>query len=1196
MILKALEIRGFKSFPDKTVLTFGKGITAVVGPNGSGKSNISDAIRWVLGEQSNKNLRGAKMEDVIFNGTSTRKALGFAEVSLTIDNASRKLAFDADEVRVTRRYYRSGDSEYLLNNVTVRLKDVQLLFMDTGLGRDGYSIIGQGRIADIVASRSEDRREIFEEAAGIAKYRYRKNEAERRLKAAEDNLLRLRDILQELEERVGPLEQQAKKAKQFLVYAEEKKGLEIGLWLHTIDKSRDILRDLSAKLELAKTQYEQAETAIEDVEHEIEELSQASALLSVQMDELRRSAARFEEEALRRESEIAVRQNDILHGNENIARIRGEMSQSEEGERRLETEEEEKRGAIEEKQQEIAVIEAEERELAGQFEALSRRTDETDGSMETLNRRASELALRLADVRVRGSAGETALGEITRRLAQLTASTAALTVQQRTAENERADGEAAVAACRETVESLKNTVSGYQMRYDARASKVDGARETADKLGLDAEEKHRRIRILEELERSMEGFSGAVKAVVKQGERGLLRGIRGPVSRLLETPAPYALAVETALGAAAQNIVCERQEDAKRGIAYLKSENAGRATFLPLDSIRGSLLSEQGATAEAGIVGIASELVSYDKEYEAVMRNLLGRTLLAEDLNAAAAVAKKYGYRFRVVTLDGQVVNAGGSLTGGSHVRGAGLLSRRSEIERLNGEAAALHERAERAREEFQRIRQEAAAAQAALTGAQGELSVAQEDQIRLTAELRRLTELAETLSRTLEEHTAEMQELHTRAEEQKAEIAAAQQETTEIAAAQTEVERQLAELTGGRQTLSSEREALSARMADGKLRILACRKEIEAIEQAIEALHRRKEEGSGYRDALRRQIEELEAGNAAIEQTIGCLRQETEEQRTQAAQVADRVTSLLQKQQEGEARVTQLRRQSREQFEERERLGGEVARIEEKAASASREADELLGKLFEEYELTRTEAEEQAAPIENEQAAGRRLSELRGKIRALGNVNVEAIDEYAEVRERYDFLSVQVKDVETSRDELLSLIGELTTQMREIFIERFKQINYHFGLIFAELFGGGRAELRLLDPEDVLHTGIEMSVQPPGKVILNLDALSGGEKAMTAIALLFAILKVTPSPFCVLDEIEAALDDVNVDRYAQYLRRMTDETQFIVITHRRGSMEEADVLYGVTMQEQGVTKLLELRASEVEEKLGLKLSENAGA
>ena len=409
-------------------------------------------------------------------------------------------------------------------------------------------------------------------------------------------------------------------------------------------------------------------------------------------------------------------------------------------------------------------------------------------------------------------------------------------------------------------------------------------------------------------------------------------------------------------------------------------------------------------------------------------------------------------------------------------------------------------------------------------------------------------------------------------------------------------MERQLAELTGGRQTLSSEREALSARMADGKLRILACRKEIEAIEQAIEALHRRKEEGSGYRDALRRQIEELEAGNAAIEQTIGCLRQETEEQRTQAAQVADRVTSLLQKQQEGEARVTQLRRQSREQFEERERLGGEVARIEEKAASASREADELLGKLFEEYELTRTEAEEQAAPIENEQAAGRRLSELRGKIRALGNVNVEAIDEYAEVRERYDFLSVQVKDVETSRDELLSLIGELTTQMREIFIERFKQINYHFGLIFAELFGGGRAELRLLDPEDVLHTGIEMSVQPPGKVILNLDALSGGEKAMTAIALLFAILKVTPSPFCVLDEIEAALDDVNVDRYAQYLRRMTDETQFIVITHRRGSMEEADVLYGVTMQEQGVTKLLELRASEVEEKLGLKLSENAGA
>lgn len=1189
MILKALEIHGFKSFPDKTVLNFSDGITAVVGPNGSGKSNISDAIRWVLGEQSGKSLRSAKMEDIIFNGTALRKPVGYAEVSLIISNTDRTLEFDADDVKVTRRCYRSGNSEYLLNNASVRLKDIQMLFMNTGLGRDGYSIIGQGKIGDIVSSKSHERREIFEEAAGIAKYRYHKNEAERRLAAAEENLVRLRDILQELEDRVGPLAQQCEKAKQFLVLAGEKKELEIGLWLRTMNDSRTLLRELDSKLELARTQYEKAGAAQDDFEQEIEGLALTAQQLTVQMDDIRRKAQELLEEATRRDGDVAVLRNDIAHNNENIARMQAEIADADAGDRHLEEDIAAQQNAIEEKKAAITAAEQQRLKLAEQMDELVRSSETVTGEMEALSEAASKLALTISDLRVKIGTGDSALSEITMRLSQVTAAIALKTEQERKTAAEQQACEEDLKACCERIESLQNTVNGYQMRYDSRIGKVEAAKKQADTLTLDAEEKKRRVRMLEELERNLDGFAQSVKAVMKESQRGSLRGIHGPVSSLLRTDAQYALAIETALGGAAQNLVCDRDEDAKRAIRHLRETGGGRVTFLPLSNIRGSRLQEK-LDQEPGFVGIAADLVSCDKTYEEIARNLLGRTAVAEDLDDATVIARKYGYKFRVVTLDGQVVNAGGSLTGGSHIKGAGLLSRRAEIERLSEDAKRLAEQAADAQENYTKLQQDIAAVEAQLSGAKGELITAQEDKIRCEGEVRRLREQAEAGALALQELTAEVDTLNLRASEWKQQNKDATAESDRLVAEQRELEEKLAQMSGGRNELAEKREALSEQIAQAQLDAMAAEKEIEGIEQAIAALKARRADAEGQRQRLLEQIEEQKQANTAIEQQITEVEAEAKSLRDKAAASSEEIELLVQKRQEGEAAQTRLRQQSREKNDERERLGQEVVRLEEKQVNLQKQSDDLTRRLYEEYELTRMEAEAVAKPIDNVQEATGRVTTLKNKIRALGSVNVDAIEEYREVSERYTFMKSNVEDVENSRRELLRQIDDLTVHMREIFIQRFKEINENFGVVFSEMFGGGKGELKLADPEDILGSGIDLYVQPPGKVILNLEALSGGEKALSAIALLFAILKVTPSPFCVLDEIEAALDDVNVDRYAAYLRRMCKKTQFIAITHRRGTMEEADTLYGVTMQEQGVSKLLELRASEVEQKLGLNL------
>ncbi len=1188
MILKALEIHGFKSFPDKTVLSFGQGITAVVGPNGSGKSNISDAIRWVLGEQSAKNLRGAKMENVVFDGTAARRGMGFAEVTLVIDNTMRMLEIDEDDVRVTRRYYRSGDSEYLLNNATVRLKDIQMLFMDTGLGRDGYSIIGQGRIGDIVSSKSGERREIFEEAAGIAKYRYRKNEAERRLHATEENLLRLRDIVQELEDRVGPLGQQAEKAKKFLVFAEEKKQLEIGLWLHTIEKSRTVLRELSDKLELARTQYDTADRDIEEFDRQMEESLREAERLLAQMDEIRRGGQQLEEQAAVLDSRAAVRRNDQLHNRENIDRMNAEIEMSHRGAMALDEEEADKKAQIEARRAGIVREDEQRFLLAEQLSELIRSTDSVSGQMEQLSAKVNELSNELADHRVTAVTNESALTEITARLAALVLESADFIDRRDSATRELAECEEALGICREKVQTLQNEAAGFEIRAESRRKKAESAQSEAQQLRLDAESIVRRVRLLEEMERSMAGFQESVKTVMKQSERGVLRGIHGPVSRLLDTDAEYALAIETALGNAAQDVVCDTVKDAKRGIMHLKETKGGRVTFMPLDTIRGRELKEKDLDDQFGFVGLASSLVKCDKQYEEIAKDLLGRIVVAEDLDCATTIAKNYQHRFRIVTLDGQVINAGGSMTGGSTVKSAGLLSRRAEIDKLTEESREMTKKADAAEKAYRVAEQEAAAAKAELTGTLAQLTTAQEDLIRLEADHRRVSELAENALAVAKEREKETAALQERADVCRKAIHEAREQSAVVSEKLEQLNNEIETLAGGRRELQEKREALNEQIGDCKLRAATLFTEIEAIELSLQELAARRQDAEGYRKGLVDRIAELERLHEQMEQEITVLNENAAKLREQARQGGTEIESLVAKRSELEAAQTALRQRSREKAEERELAGREAARLEEKQAAAERQAIDVETKLLEEYEMTRAQAVEAVAVPEDIAAASRRLQELKNKIRALGTVNISAIEEFKEVSERYAFLSAQVNDVEVSKKELLNLIGDLTGQMQTMFVERFNQINQQFGQVFSELFEGGKAMLSLTDPEDVLNTGIEMHVQPPGKKILHLEALSGGEKALVAISLLFAILRVTPSPFCVLDEIEAALDDVNVDRYAQYLRRMCDRTQFIVITHRRGTMEEADVLYGVTMQEKGVSKLLELRVGELEEKLGI--------
>ena len=1186
MVLKSLILQGFKSFPDRTEIKFLGGMTAIVGPNGSGKSNISDAIRWVLGEQSSRSLRGAKMEDVIFSGTAKRGPVGFAEVSLILDNSTGVFRSPFAEIMVTRRYYRSGESEYSLGKKHCRLRDIRELFMDTGLGLDGYSSIGQGRIDEILSLRSEDRRGVFEEAAGITKFRARKEEAERRLAATEDNLTRIRDLYDELGRQLEPLEKQAEKTEKFLVLRDELRVLEVSLWLEQLERLKSEAEKRSRDAEVCRRQLENAKSEQERRYQQAEQLTADLHGIDRETEALRTSLREAESREAGQASRIAVLRANLENCRANLERVHREN---------------EERAKQAEK-------------LAEQFSAQQTRIAELEQSSAEARERLSAQEDGLAQHREAEGAAAAALerAEQARAAAQNEQHTLAL---ERTAaqtglagmDGQQDDLYRALENAGDRLKAVQEEQSAFESRVSAgqtalrqaqaQAGEADAAlrqaKADADALGTalrQAEsaltDARNRAAMLRDMQRDYDGFARSVRSVMQQAGRGRLSGVHGPVSALLSTENRFVTAIDTALGASASSIVVGSAEDGRACIEYLRRTDGGRATFLPLDTIRPASLRESGLDRERGCCGTADTLVQFDETYGAVVRSLLARTVVCENMDAALALARSRGHRFRIVTLDGQIIQPGGAMTGGSASRGTGALARA-------GRLRAAEEQAERCEAARKTAEQRFRAAEKQLHACE----TACETQ---NAALRRQAEAQAALAAACTQHRALLGSAQARQEElmqQQRSMEAEKQRSAEVLASFDAREAQ-----AGTQLHDAETRVQTCRDALARLRTEAAEQEAQLAGQRT-ALTRTEAELSGEKRALEQMRTlrcETDAGLSGAADSIKryeceCERIQDELAEEKAAhERSETLTRTLREQLEQtgkrreqvEERRTAVRRDAQDAGEQILGMEREASRLENRAGQLKAEEAQLLGRMWESYELTPTPAAALAQPLDDPAAARERAHELRGEIRALGSVNPDAVEEYRRVRERYAFMGGQKDDLERAQRELYRVIDRLTVNMKEIFASEFARLNVLFGQTFREIFGGGHAELALADTSDILSCGIDIRVSLPGKAVKTITLLSGGEKAFVAITLYFAILKLRPAPFCVLDEIEAALDDVNVQRYAKYIRKLTDFTQFIVITHRRGTMEEADMLYGVTMQEQGVSKLLMLNLAEAEKRL----------
>ena len=1180
MVFKELEIQGFKSFPDKVKITFDAGVTGVVGPNGSGKSNLSDAVRWVLGETSSRQLRAAgKMEDVIFGGTRRRSAMGFASVRLTLDNTGHTLDVDADEVTIGRKYYRSGDSEYTINGQVCRLRDVYELLLDTGIGRDGYSVIGQGRIAEIVAAKSSERREIFEEACGIAKYRYRKTEAERRLAAAGENLERLRDILGELESRVGPLERESAKAQKFLELSEQRKTLEVTLWTDSVHRARDTVRQQVRDYETAQADYERFDGEAKAAEQEAEEIRMQAQQLTIAVERLNGDIRSITEQISGSDSRIAVLENDILRNEESIASLRSEIEAGEQDGAEADA-------ALQRHRAVAAKMEAEGEKLAAEIDALNAELEQlADASnasgarKDTLRAEITDLTAKRTEAQVAQAAAEAAEETARQRLPALEQAVQEGTDQWETARQDLTDTIRYREMLTENEKQLANVRSGLELKLKNRKAALDEADTAEQRLGRELDAARQRLSVLRELEKNMDGYQNSVKAVMRAAGARRLRGIIGPVSAILKVEPGCEVAVETALGAALQNIVVENEAAAKAAIALLRSDNAGRATFLPLDTVQPGVFRGR----LSGTARLASSLVQADARYDNIVSNLLGRIIVVEDINEASRVARDNGFRSRVVTMDGQVINAGGSFTGGSVQRSAGLFTRKQEMEELRIRAAKLQKDCLAAQEKTDQCKEQVDALQAELTATASEQITAANDRVRAEAEQKRLEAAAAQLETARNARRQEIDTLQAALADSRAKAEDAAKLQAELTA---KIDRRTAEMSRiaeGDDSFLTRQNALAQDLSAKRLEQVTRQKDAELAYSQIAALEQRARDAAARRTSLEESVAALAARSDACRAEIADIRQTRADSQTTIAQKEAEIREATQKRLARQQAETETLARARTAADSREEMSREMARLAERKAAAESEYDQTVAKLWDEYQLSVSQAEALCVEFDSLPALRAQVADLRGKIRALGSVNVSAIEEYKEVKARYDTLVTQVTDVEESRNELSRMISKLSAQMREIFTDSFRAINENFGRVFAELFGGGEASLMLEDESDVLSSGIGIRVAPPGKVIKNLEALSGGEQALVAISIYFAILAVNPAPFCILDEIEAALDDANVVRFAQYLRRVSDKTQFIVITHRRGTMEAANVLYGVTMQEDGVSKLLKLDLEQVD-------------
>ncbi len=1188
MYLKSLEVQGFKSFPDKTLIRFGDDITAIVGPNGSGKSNISDAILWVMGEQSSKTLRGAKMEDVIFGGTQKRSAVGFAEATLTLDNSDRALPYDSDEVMITRRYYRSGDSEYYINRQSARLRDINEMFMDTGLGREGYSNIGQGRIDEILSLKSADRREIFEEAAGISKYRHRKEETERKLAHTEDNLMRIGDKVSELELQLEPLRVQSEKATKYLTLRDELQGVEVAVWLDKLDK-------LSAEAKKAEEDYTSAAFVLQQAHDDLEKLYQSTEQMGADLrhqngavDTLREQVSLLEGTRQQIEGQIALLRSTVEHNEESIRRsqedlqgqesrsggIAAQLEQANARTAQIDTELAQKAQQLEQLQKQLMAMTADAQGLTRQFMELRTREVTLTG----------DLAAREADAKTL----EANAAEGLSRMEQIKADLLSGESREQDARNQLADSENQLQKARDEVTANNNTIAGYTLRQTTRAKRRDELSEQVQKLRNQLDGVKAKAQVFRAMEQDFEGYQKSVRQVMQEAKHGSLRNVYGPVSQLIRTEDRYTVAVEIALGGALQQIVVGNEQDGKAVLAFLKRTGGGRTTVLPISVIKGRTLQENGVEKCRGYVGLASQLVKYEKTYQGIIENLLGRIVIAEDMDAALYMAKQYGNRFKIVTLDGQVINAGGSMTGGSVNKEAGILSRANELDKLTAREKDLEESLQALETEFQEARRLADQVEFQLNTAKEHLLEA-EKQV-LTGEglvrqheiwLQAICDAKEAAVRELDSlgnrHSADLQQqaavaaqidVYTR------QLAETREQIHALEGTQSEADNAVAVITDQINLLRTDAAALEAERTTAAAHIA----DLRVLQAAADS-----DKSKKLAD-----IEAICGDNTRLEEEIRNQQLRLEENQKEIARVRQTMNEAL-----GEyARMEAAKSKAEGEIQEKNKsiltMERTCALLENKKETTVIEERNTIDKLWDTYGLTPSTAVEKRGVIESVAAGNRLIAELKRKISALGTPNLGAIEEYARVNERYTYLTGQRDDVLGAKKDLEGIIKEITQQMTEIFVTEFAKINEYFGKVFEEMFGGGKGQLLLEDPENPLTCGIEIRVQPPGKQVKTITLLSGGEKAFVAIALYFAILKVRPTPFCMLDEIDAALDDRNVERFSSYLRNLSAKTQFIVITHRRGTMEASDVLYGVTMQEQGISKLLRLDLNQMETYLGI--------
>lgn len=1180
MYLKRLEMQGFKSFADKTVLEFMPGITTVIGPNGSGKSNISDAIRWVLGEQSMKSLRGAKSEDVIFAGTQNRKSLGFAEASLVFDNSDSRLPVEYNEVVVTRKLYRSGESGYYINKTPCRLKDVLELFMDTGIGKDGYSIIGQGKIDEILSNKSEDRRHIFEEAAGVVKYRVRKAEAEKKLEHTKLNLLRINDILAEIEANIEPLKAQSEKAKKFLNLREELKSIEIGLFIYNINSYKEKLEKIVEDEEILKNDNDQATSKLEEITGLKEKLKQEIDSITNEIESMQNIGFESEKEIERINSEIKVSEERISNNKDNFSRFDKEIEEIKNRNTELE---EEKKLKLEKKTN-----------LFSNKEKFQKELDEKEKELEDLTKKLSDKELEIEEKKKQVETNTDLRYEKTANISTIEANLENIEKRKKQLNAEIDLGISELDSTRLTKEEISKTfyeieakrneakkqLDSIITRKEEAEGKIKKFDEQINTLSSEYRIKESRLKFLQETEREKEGYIKSVKSLLLGCDKDatLKKGSHGVLANIINSPKEYETAIEMALGAAAQNIVTDTENDAKKMVEYLRNNNLGRASFLPIASVKGKKLDKYSAKGITGIIGIAADLVKFDKKYEQIVFNLLGKTIIVDDMDTAIALAKQNSYSFRIVTLKGDLINPSGAITGGSVAqKTVNILGRAREIEDLKKELSKLKSKIEKIEDEKEEYINSTEDVLEEITGLEKNLQdidiVYATDKQKIVA----VEENIQKLENRLEKLKTEKVELEKQKNENIENKEKEEQDIQNILEENSKLNgiiEQFANLNKDNQRYIDD---LNMDVTNLKISVSSFDESEASIDEMVERINQDINNNNLSIENKLNQKDAINQDNVDLETKISQLKEQIEGINLAVNNSSSKVVELKQKRVEKNNELSKQENEFTAQIEVLDGLKEQLLKIDVKKTKLEQDIEAVVSKLWEEYELTPNNVQDYTKP-ENITETTKKVNSLRSKIKDLGSINVDSIDEYNNTKQRYDFMCEQRLDLENGITKLKKVIQDMTNIMKDQFAKQFEIINKNFGEVFKELFGGGKAQLTLTDSENILECGIDINVQPPGKKLQNMTLLSGGEKAFTAIALLFAILKINPSPFCVLDEIEAALDDVNVYRYAEYLKKFTDNTQFLVITHRKGTMEAADTVYGITMEENGISKLLSMK------------------